>query len=136
MELVEGIEANDEGERGWLKGRKKMADGVYRVGGAPPLELYRRGREERVVSHGQLDHLQTMRRRGDVAATLMGRPGGGHEVDPVERERFAYLLGAAQMPEVNGIKGAAEQSYSHTSEWGSGVGGRDYIFAAVHSCFH
>src|SRR5438876_5068453 len=53
-----------------------------------------------------------MRRRGDVAATLMGRPGGGHEVDPVERERFAYLLGAAQMPEVNGIKGAAEQSYS------------------------
>ena len=54
-----------------------------------------------------------MRRRGDVAATLMGRPGGGHEVDPVERERFAYLLSAAQMPEVNGIKGAAEQSYFH-----------------------
>src|SRR3984957_7361985 len=82
-----------------------------RLSGTPDFDV---GNHEEAVALGpQPHHLQPMFRRCETAVRLVGRHRSRDEINEVEGQRLAILLGRAQMTDVNRIKAAAEESYAH-----------------------
>jgi hypothetical protein len=60
-----------------------------------------------------LQHLGAVAERRDDLALLVRRAGGRDEPDLIEAALLATLLGQDEMPEVNGVEGAAEDADAH-----------------------
>ena len=65
--------------------------------------------------HRDPRHLEAMSHRRPFAA-LVRRLAGNHEPDTVERTALAALLGQDQMPQMDRVKCASENSQSHQRE--------------------
>src|SRR6266436_2829209 len=94
--------ANDRARRA---GRDDDARELEEVRGfLPRLHLAERVDADAEVERGvRLDHRKPIAAVGETALGLVGRMIGGNEVDPLERERFAYLFGAPQVAEMDRI---------------------------------
>src|SRR5271154_844201 len=84
-----------------------------RLSGTPDFDV--RYHEIAIAFGRQSHHLQPMFSRRETVVRLVWRHRGRDEIDEVERQRFAILLGRAQMAEMNRIKTAPEKSYAHAS---------------------
>src|ERR1700691_2820483 len=95
------------------QGRQKVAYRIYWVGSprAPDLRV---GDHAVALSLGrQPPRLQAMIGRCQPVVRLVRRRRRRDEVDQVQAERFAILLGRPQMAEMDRIEAAAEQAYAH-----------------------
>ena len=84
-------------------------DGV-RTPGAANLGI--RHHEMAIALGREAHHLQAMLGGRQFALGFMRRRRCGNEVDQVQLQHLANFLGRAQMPEVDGIEAAAEESYT------------------------
>ena len=108
--LQKGIGAHDKKERLPLfKGAMIVGDGLDGI--RRPLSFYLDVREGEggVVGDGRFDHVPAVFGGDDGSISLMWR-GGGQDKDYLAKlEHFPYLLGTAQVPQVDGIEGPPKQ---------------------------
>ena len=65
--------------------------------------------------HREPEHRQTVHARDDGRRVLVHGNVRGHEDDPVVAEGRPHLLGEAQVPDVHGVEGAAEDGGRHAA---------------------
>src|SRR5277367_1354776 len=114
IQLGKLIRAHHQIQRRRLAQRRQKithrVDGV-RTPGAPNLDVRRH--EMAIALGSSPHHREPMLGWRQIALRLMRRRGGGNEVHEVELQRLANFFGRAQMPEVNRVETAAEQTYPH-----------------------
>ena len=81
-----------------------VGDGFDRVRRPIPFYFHIREGEGRIVGNGQFDHIPTVLGGDDRAIQFMGGGGCQDENHLVEMKSLQYLLGTAQMPQVDGIE--------------------------------
>lgn len=89
----------------------QFRDGLDGVGWAAASYLDVIGLELVAAVDGQLHHAQPVGRRDVSFERFVGWHGGGDEFHEVQIERFQSVLCNEQMPDVDRVEGAAEQSY-------------------------
>jgi hypothetical protein len=71
--------------------------------------LHIREGEEWIIGNGQFDHIPAVFGGNDGAIQLVGWGSGQDEDHLAEMKGLPYLLGTAQMPQVDRIKGPSEK---------------------------
>ena len=108
-DLGERVGAENERERCVRLACLDGANGVDRVGRTLALDLAKIEREVRIPGDRELEHAAAVLDGGLRALRLVRWHGGKHELDAVERQGLAHLERSAQVGEVDGIEGAAEE---------------------------
>ena len=90
--------------------RPQLAQRVDGVSVAATLDLHRAHVEGGVALGREAAHGKPVVRGRDIAVTLEHRAASGDERHRVEPVRLAHLFGAGQMPDVDGIEGAAHDA--------------------------
>ena len=90
--------------------RTQLAQRVDGVGVAAALDLHRAHVESGIALGREAAHGKPVVRGRDIAVALEDGAAGGNEHHRIEPVRLAHLLGAGQMPDVDGVEGAAHDS--------------------------
>ena len=96
----------------------KLAQRISRVGDAWAVDLDAADIEGGVALHRQAAHLEALFGGRDVALELERRLSRGDEHHRIQTERLARLLGAGQMPDMDGIERAAHDAEAHRTAVG------------------
>ena len=122
-QVVLADEKENCGVRG--KGVGKMFEGEDGVGGFGAADFAVGDGEARERPGRQFAHPQPMLRRGGRVERAMDRGGGWDEVEAVESEMAAGVLGGDEVPEMDRVERAAQDADArrgHARQYGMGGG--------------
>jgi hypothetical protein len=92
-----------------------VGDGLDGIRCPLPFYLHIREGEGWIIGNSQFDHIPAVLSGDDGAIQFMGGGGGQDEDYLTEIEGLPYLLGTAQMPQVDGIESPPEKPDSPLS---------------------